>query len=57
MLNERDESVVRSYARSGMCLDVLIKSFPQFTQEDITYAYKEEYGLLPIDISRIVPCS
>ena len=44
MLKEKDESVIRSYARCGMALDVLIKSFPQFTQEEVTYAYKEEYG-------------
>jgi len=44
MLKEKDESIIRSYARCGMALDVLIKSFPQFTKEEITYAYKEEYG-------------
>lgn len=44
MLKEKDESIIRSYARVGMALDVLIKSFPQFSSEEITYAYKEEFG-------------
>lgn len=40
-MSERDKAVVDAYCRVGMALPTLIKSFPQFTQSDVTAVYEE----------------
>ena len=41
MLSERDKSVIYSMCQTGMALDVLKISFPQFDFEDIKSVYEE----------------
>jgi len=41
MLSERDKSIVYSMCMTGMSLDILKKSFPQFDGEDVEAVYKE----------------
>ena len=41
MLSERDRSVIYSMCQTGMALDVLKISFPQFDFEDIKSVYEE----------------
>lgn len=40
-MSDRDKAVVDAYARVGMSLDTLIKSFPQFNRVDITDVYQQ----------------
>lgn len=40
-MSERDKAVVDAYARVGMSLDTLIRSFPQFNRADVTDVYQE----------------
>ena len=42
MISERDKSVVITYVRTGMSLETLIRSFPQFDADEITKLYQEE---------------
>lgn len=42
MLSERDRSVISTYVRTNMSLEVLIKSFPQFDRSDIEEIYNME---------------
>ena len=41
MLSERDKSVVYSMCQTGMALETLKISFPQFDFEDIKSVYEE----------------
>lgn len=41
MLSDRDRAVVIEMCRTGMNLDVLKRSFPQFPGEDIEKLYEE----------------
>jgi len=45
MLCEKDKAVVASMVRTGMSLDVLKKSFPQFSSEDVEKIFNEENGI------------
>ena len=40
-MSERDRAVVGEYARVGMSLDTLIRSFPQFSKSDVTSVYSD----------------
>ncbi len=40
-MSERDKAVVDAYARVGMSLSTLIRSFPQFSQKDIRAVYED----------------
>lgn len=42
MLSERDKAVVAQMCRTGMALDVLIESFPQFDKSDVEAVFNEE---------------
>lgn len=42
MLSEKDKAVVASMVRTGMSLDTLKKSFPQFDKADVESVYMEE---------------
>ena len=42
MLSEKDKAVVASMVRTGMSLDTLKKSFPQFDKADEENVYAEE---------------
>ena len=39
MISEKDKSVIDAYARTGMELDTLIASFPQFDRADVEAIY------------------
>lgn len=41
MLSERDKSVIYSMCQTGMNLDTLKKSFPQFDFNDIKAVYED----------------
>ena len=45
MLSERDRAVVAEMCRTGMVLEVLKKSFPQFDAEDIEKIYWENHAM------------
>lgn len=40
-MREKDKAVVDAYARAGMSLDTLIRSFPQFNREEISQVFRE----------------
>lgn len=40
-MSERDRAVVDAYARTGMSLETLVMSFPQFAKEDVNDVYNE----------------
>lgn len=40
-MSDRDKAVVDAYARVGMSLQTLIRSFPQFSKSDVTAVYEE----------------
>ena len=42
MISEKDKAVVASMVRTGMNLDTLKRSFPQFDASDIEKIYAEE---------------
>ncbi len=42
MLSEKDKAVVASMVRTGMSLDTLKRSFPQFDKADVESVYMEE---------------
>ena len=42
MLSEKDKAVVVSMVRTGMSLDTLKRSFPQFDKADVEIVYAEE---------------
>ena len=42
MLSEKDKAVVASMVRTGMSLDTLKRSFPQFDKTDVENVYAEE---------------
>ena len=42
MLSEKDKAVVVSMVRTGMSLDTLKRSFPQFDKADVESVYAEE---------------
>lgn len=42
MLSEKDKSVVAQMCRTGMALEVLKKSFPQFDAADVEEVFNEE---------------
>lgn len=42
MLSEKDKAVVASMVRTGMSLDTLKRSFPQFDACDVESIYVEE---------------
>lgn len=42
MLSEKDKAVVASMVRTGMSLDTLKRSFPQFDKTDVESVYAEE---------------
>lgn len=46
MLSERDKAVVAEMCRTGMDLDVLKRSFPQFDSFDIETVYQEEHNFI-----------
>jgi len=59
-MSERDKAVVDAYARVGMSLDTLIKSFPQFSKVDVTDVYREylkSIGSETIDLHSGVSCN
>lgn len=41
MLSEKDRAVIGSYVGTGMNLEVLLKSFPQFQSADVKSVYEE----------------
>lgn len=43
MLSERDRAVVAEMCRTGMALDVLKMSFPQFDASDVEQIYNEQH--------------
>lgn len=45
MLSERDRAVVAEMCRTGMVLEVLKKSFPQFDAGDIEMIYWENHAM------------
>lgn len=57
MLSEKDRSVVASMVRTGMSLDVLKKSFPQFEATDIESIYKEENNVNVDDLTEDITIS
>lgn len=42
MLSERDKAVVAEMCRTGMALEVLKRSFPQFESSDIESIFNEQ---------------
>lgn len=40
-MSDRDKAVVDAYARVGMSLPTLIRSFPQFSKTDIAAVYED----------------
>lgn len=40
-MSDRDKAVVTAYCTTGMSLDTLIMSFPQFSKKDIESVYTE----------------
>ena len=42
MISEKDKAVIASMARTGMSLDTLKISFPQFDAKDIEKIYADE---------------
>ena len=40
-MSDKDKAVVDAYARVGMSLSTLIRSFPQFSKPEITAVYEE----------------
>lgn len=40
-MSDRDKAVVDAYARVGMALPTLIRSFPQFSQSEVTAVYED----------------
>lgn len=60
MLLEKDKSVVYSMCQTGMSLDTLKMSFPQFDYEDIKAVYegyKADSDFEPEDITISCNCS
>lgn len=60
MLSEKDKSIVSEMCRTGMSLDVLKKSFPQFSSEDVEAVFVEQsgnQGYEDIDITISLNCS
>lgn len=60
MLLERDRAVVAEMCRTGMALDVLKKSFPQFDPVDVETIYHEqnnEQSEVSFDIKISCNCS
>lgn len=60
MLSEKDKSVIYSMCQTGMSLDTLNKSFPQFDFEDIKAVYenyKKDSGFEPEEIKISCNCS
>lgn len=60
MLSERDKSVIYSMCQTGMSLDVLRISFPQFDYEDIKAVYedyKRDNSYEPEEITISYNCS
>ena len=49
MLSEKDKAVVASMARTGMSLEVLKISFPQFDATDVEEVYKEEQRMAALE--------
>jgi len=43
MLSERDKAVVAEMCRTGMDLEVLKRSFPQFDSNDVEKIYGEQH--------------
>lgn len=41
IMSDRDKAVVDAYARVGMSLPTLIRSFPQFSKGDVTEVYED----------------
>lgn len=50
-MSERDRAVVDAYARVGMSLETLIRSFPQFNKVDVTDVYHEYIRSINADAS------
>ncbi|MBR6328150.1 MAG: hypothetical protein IKR68_00715 [Lachnospiraceae bacterium] len=40
-MSDKDKAVVDAYARVGMSLSTLIRSFPQFSQKEVTDVYED----------------
>ncbi len=40
-MSDKDKAVVDAYARVGMSLSTLIRSFPQFSKGDVTEVYED----------------
>lgn len=60
MLSEKDRAVVYSMCRTGMSIDTLKLSFPQFNNEDIESIYDEynnEATVISEDINISCNCS
>ena len=53
MLLEKDRAVIADMCRTGMSLEVLKKSFPQFTGEDIEAVYNEQNSRSTDDFEEI----
>ena len=57
MLSEKDRAVVASMVRTGMTLEVLKRSFPQFDAADVESVYKEETNANVDDLSEDIKIS
>lgn len=60
MLSERDRAVVFSMCRTGMSLDTLKRSFPQFSKVDVEAIYDEyskEFYIEKPTVSLSMNCS
>lgn len=53
MLSERDRAAIINMCQTGMSLDTLILSFPQFKADDIKAIYNEYINDTPIETSSI----
>lgn len=57
MLSMKDEAVVASMVRTGMSLDTLKRSFPQFDGADVEKVYMEEKRMTSDELAEEIKIS
>ena len=57
MLSMKDEAVVASMVRTGMSLDTLKRSFPQFDAADVEKVYMEEKRMTSDELAEEIKIS
>ena len=57
MISEKDKAVVASMVRTGMSLDTLKRSFPQFEAKDIETIYADEKKMTADELAEEIKIS